>query len=99
MQLRPSVDLTQVPGPLDEGDANVEPHFDRPAMYRIRVTGHLPESWSDRLGGMTITDDSGSGAPVTILCGRLLDQAALLGVLNALYGLHLPLVSVEHLDE
>lgn len=77
----------------------MEPHFDRPAKYRIRVKGYLPESWSDRLGGMAITDEGESGAPTTILCGRLLDQAALLGVLNALYGLHLPLVSVEHLDE
>ena len=25
------------PGPLEEGDANMELHFDRPAMYRIRV--------------------------------------------------------------
>ena len=30
------------------------------------------------------------------LVGRLVDQAALLGVLNALYGLHLPLLSVEY---
>jgi hypothetical protein len=35
-------------------------------------------------------------APVTTLCGRLLDQAALLGVLNTLYNtLHMPLLLVE----
>jgi hypothetical protein len=34
-------------------------------------------------------------APVTTLCGPLRDQAALLGVLNTLYDLHLPLLSVE----
>ncbi len=72
--------------------------FDRPATYRIRAKGHLPESWSGRLGGMTITCDREGEPPATILCGLLLDQAALLGVLNALYGLHLPLLSVEHLD-
>ena len=33
--------------------------------------------------------------PVTILSGRLLDQAGLLGVLNTLYDLRLPLLSVE----
>jgi len=33
------------------------------------------------------------------LVGYLIDQAALSGVLNALYDLHLPLLSVENLDE
>jgi hypothetical protein len=36
--------------------------------------------------------------PVTILVGHLIDQASLAGVLNALYELHLPLLSVECLD-
>jgi hypothetical protein len=34
-------------------------------------------------------------APETTLTGRLLDQATLFGVLNTLYDLHLPLLSVE----
>jgi hypothetical protein len=34
------------------------------------------------------------GYPVTELSGRLLDQAALLGVLRRLYDLRLPLLSV-----
>jgi hypothetical protein len=46
---------------------------------------------------MAISHVRESEAPTTALRGRLLDQAALLGVLNALYGLHLPLLSVEHL--
>jgi hypothetical protein len=29
--------------------------FDAPADYRIRVQGHIDDSWSDRLGGMIIT--------------------------------------------
>jgi hypothetical protein len=37
--------------------------------------------------------------PMTILIGHLNDQAALSGVLNALYDLHLPVLSVEHIDE
>jgi hypothetical protein len=72
-----------------------------PATYRITVLGNLDESWSDRLGGMSITPTSdSSGSPVTILSGQLRDQAALLGVLNALYDpLHLPLLSVEYLAD
>jgi len=36
--------------------------------------------------------------PVTTLVGRVRDQAELIGVLNSLYELHLPLLSVELLD-
>ena len=76
--------------------------FDRPGTYQIRVKGRLDASWSDRLGGMEIsTVDRAEGAPETNLVGWLPDQAALSGVLNALYGLHLPLLSVElmHLED
>jgi len=70
--------------------------FDRPATYQIRVKGYLDSSWSDRLGGMEIrANDQAEGAPETILAGWLPDQAALSGVLNALYDLHLSLRSVE----
>jgi hypothetical protein len=69
-----------------------------PARYRIRVKGILDEGWSDRLGGMEITTaGQGDEAPVTTLVGRLVDQAALFGVLNALYDYHYPLLSVEYL--
>ncbi|GIK54442.1 MAG: hypothetical protein HND44_05545 [Chloroflexi bacterium] len=37
-------------------------------------------------------------APVTTLTGRLVDQAALLGVLNSVYSLGMPLLSVDCLD-
>ena len=70
------------------------------ATYRIRVQGHLDKSWSNRLAGMTITADPASDQPpVTTLVGHLADQAALSGVLNTLYDLHLPLLSVEILDD
>ncbi len=71
--------------------------FDLPATYRIRVKGYLDDRWSDRLGGMAIRAvGQVDGTWETILVGWLPDQAALCGVLNTLYGLHLPLVSVEH---
>ena len=70
--------------------------LDMPATYRIRVQGFLNQSWSDRLGGMTVIPPTQANvAPETTLSGRLLDQAALFGVLNTLYDLHLPLLSVE----
>jgi hypothetical protein len=69
---------------------------DTPATYRICVQGILDERWSDRLGGVSITTTGQkSGAPVTVLSGRLIDQAAVLGVLNILHDLRLPLLFVE----
>ncbi len=70
--------------------------FDTPASYRITFRGYLPQSWSDRLNGMAIvTYDEASEKPMTVLSGWLPDQAALIGVLNTLYNLHFPLLSVE----
>ena len=74
--------------------------LETPANYRIRVQGHLGHDWADRLAGMVITKAYTSDKqPMTILVGHLVDQASLSGVLNALYELHLPLLSVENLDE
>jgi hypothetical protein len=71
-----------------------------PATYRIEVAGRLDESWSDSLAGMCInTRKSKDRATVTILVGELRDQAALIGILNSLYGLHLPILSVVHQEE
>ena len=69
------------------------------ADYRIVVSGHLNESYSSRLGGLNITvQEDDESRPVTILIGRLRDQAALLGILNNLYELHMPVLLVEHLE-
>jgi hypothetical protein len=73
--------------------------FDCPATYRIGVQGHIPARWCDRLEGMTITECSPEAElAVTTLLGELADQAALAGVLNTLYELHLPVLSVQRLS-
>lgn len=70
-----------------------------PATYCLRLQGVLDKSWSEQMGGMTISvTGAEEGAPVTTLIGRLEDQAALLGVLNSVYSLGMPLLSVECLD-
>jgi hypothetical protein len=71
--------------------------FDKPAVYRICVEGQLQDSWSSRLAGLTITRQEEGKKTMTVLHGSLLDQAALIGVLQSLYGLQLPLVSIEYL--
>jgi len=73
--------------------------FEGPASYRIRVQDHLDDSWSDRLGGMVLTRAfTENKQPMTILIGHLKDQSALSGIMNALYGLHMPVISVELID-
>jgi len=70
-----------------------------PAIYSIQIEGLLDESWSERLAGMNIKTIKRNNLPlVTILSGRLTDQAELLGVLNALYNMRLTLVSVKRQD-
>jgi hypothetical protein len=48
---------------------------------------------------MAISNEvSEDGSPFSVLTGQLIDQAALFGVLEQLYGLGFPLVSVECLE-
>ena len=66
-----------------------------PAVYKILVRGNLDGSWSGKLGGLQIETTAETG--MTAITGILPDQAALSGVLNALYDLQFPVISVEHL--
>ena len=70
-----------------------------PAVYKIRIQGQLHEKWADRIEGMNVTAGDGAGSENTILVGRVRDQAALSGVLNTLYELHMPVLSVDCLDK
>ena len=73
---------------------------EEPVTYRIRIRGALNEQWSDCLGGMSITTNRvGDHEVVTTLLGQLADQAALVGVINALYDLHLSILLVECLGK
>jgi hypothetical protein len=66
------------------------------ATYRIRVRGLLDPAWSGRLGGMTVAVWEGpDGARFAELTGPLADEAALMGVLEHLYSLRIPLLGVE----
>ena len=74
--------------------------FDLPANYQIHVEGMIDPTWSDRLEGMKITlAIKDHGPPVTTLEGELSDQAALAGVLNTIYELHLLVLSVKRIED
>ncbi len=72
--------------------------LDRPATYQIQVPGHLGKSWSDWVGGMTITLESGDDSPPTTTLTGVVDQAALQGLLRRLYSLGLPLISANWVE-
>ena len=61
-------------------------------FFEIHVKGQLDESWSDWLDGLEVKlVDNGE----MNLFGYIGDQAALMGILNKLYGLNLTLLSVS----
>jgi len=82
---------------LDNRSPDIE-HQNNPPLdsgggfFEIHVKGHLDSKWSDWLEGLELKLlDSGE----TILFGPLVDQAALMGVLNKLGHMNLTLLSVN----
>lgn len=68
------------------------------ARYRIGIVGCLDTGWSEYCGGMTIEHRSDPQfQTITLLTGLLIDQSALMGVLNALHDIGCPILSVEYL--
>jgi hypothetical protein len=61
-------------------------------FFEIHVKGQLDESWSDWLEGLEVNLLENEEM---ILSGHIGDQAALLGILNRLYGLNIALLSVN----
>ncbi len=77
-------------------ESNIDyPTMSGPAVYRIRVRGRLDAELSERLGMRVENLARDNGKAESVLEGRLLDQAALAGVLNKLYELHLPVMAVD----
>ena len=70
-----------------------------PAVFLIRIEGRLGESWSEYFGAQSISvEEDEAGLSSTTLISEPVDQAALVGMINRLNGLGLPVVSVECLS-
>jgi hypothetical protein len=67
---------------------------DWPAIYEIRVEGHLGHAMAGWFDGLSIAPDDDD----TLLTGAVVDQAALHGLLRQVRDLGLPLVSVNRLE-
>ncbi len=65
-----------------------------PAIYELRLEGHLGQQWAARFGGLTIEWQADGH---TLLIGPVSDQAALHGHLKVVRDLGIPLVSVVRL--
>ena len=79
--------MGQCPGKLNMYDT---------AVFAIRIQGEIGKDWAEYFGARTISmERSEAGFPVTVLATEPMDQAGLVGLINHVNMLGLPLVSVE----
>src|SRR5436305_12075882 len=76
------------------GKKGIEQMQDEPALYQIRLKGHLSPQWATYFDGFTLTNGENGEA---LLTGVITDQAALHGVLAKIRDLGLPLLSVNNI--
>lgn len=67
---------------------------EQPLIYEIRLQGHLGHQWNSWFDELNVTlDENGE----TCLTGRVVDQAALYGILKKVRDIGLPLLAVNSL--
>ena len=72
---------------------------DCPAIYQITVQGYLDERRADWFDGMAIEPQvDADGRRATQLTGKVVDQAALQGLLRKLYDLGLSLLAIKRTE-
>jgi len=70
---------------------------DTPTLYEIRVRGAFDQKWRGLLEGMTLEVVHEGDQPVTVIRVVVQDQAALAGLLDALFGLNAKVLAVTAL--
>ncbi len=68
---------------------------DPPINYTIKVQGFVSQRMAESMG-LSLQYHDESERVVTTLFGQMVDRAALMGVLNNLYGLGFTLMAVEN---
>ena len=64
-------------------------------VYEIHVKGHLDSSWSEWLDGLEVKlSENGE----TVIFGPIVDQSALMGVLNKLARMSLSIISLNEVN-
>ena len=69
--------------------------LDQAAVYTIKIQGQIGDHWLSYFDGFEIETVGEGRSTITTMQGCLVDQAALQGVLQHLYGLGLVLLRVE----
>ncbi len=70
--------------------------MDTPATYRIRLQGCPSRAWVEALWGSLIFNSGASEAPnQTIYIGEIIDQAALVGLINAFYNQGYAIITIQ----
>ena len=74
---------------------NKDIQFTTSGNLRIDVKGKLDKSLSDILGGLSISHRIDNNNKMSYLEGEIIDQAELIGILNTLYNMRFPIISVK----
>ncbi len=83
-----------------KSESQKEPSMTNQAIYQITVKGKLTERWADWFNGTVLNMElEKEGCTHTKLTCRVRDQAELLGILNRLNSLNLPLLRVVFISE
>lgn len=79
-----------------EGMNDMPAEHHRPGQYQLRIVGHLDTSWTDWFEGMVVTQENDG---TTSLCGPVVDQAALHGLLAKVRDIGATLIAVNFLED
>ncbi len=71
---------------------------DTPTLYEVRVRDAFDPSWCDLIDGMTLDVVREGPQAVTVFRVVVQDQAALAGLLDALFGVNATVLSVTALE-
>ena len=86
---------TQInPSSIRSGAQNKPTASSATKFYEIHIEGHLDKTWSEWLDGLEVQLlENGE----TILFGPIVDQSALMGVLNKLGRMNVTLISINEI--
>ena len=78
---------------------NLPLKFGSESLYRLKIQGKISDSWNDQIGPLKITQEvtRGGDYKTTILFSTK-DQAELMGFLNTIYEMHLPILSLTRVQ-
>lgn len=80
-------------------DSRRQLRSDATRYYEVRVQGRIGSQWSKWFDDMTVhTNEIDETSMFTTISGAVVDQAALLGLLQKLYSLGLPICELRQVE-